>query len=1098
MRLASVFLLLPIFLSAQSPQASISGVLTDKQGAVIPGVEIVATDLETGVKTVTRTNEAGFYLLAPLPIGSYLVTAQTTGFRRHEQKGITLTTGQALELNIMLELGAVTESVTVLGEAPLLETRTSDASQLVESKTLEEMPLGDRRAMNVIEITGGAVFVDYDSGSKPNFSLAGGRTQSQMFWIDGGTGQNMRLGIGQIDIDPPVETLQEVKVMSNGFSAEFGGSAGGVIVATTKSGTNQVRGSLFEYLRNQVLDAPNFFAPVINDQKTKPSLRYNVFGGTVGGPIRRDQTFFFFAYEGSRRRDGSVRTLTVPSVLQRAGDFSRTFNVRGALVPIYDPATGRTEGSRTVRDPFPGNRIPADRFDPVGARLITFYPVPNRPPDDPAGANNFRGNDVTKLTRDNFVIKIDHNLSIKNKISVRYLYNSDISSAGSVYANPSADTVNDTDRHQQYWYGTWARILTSSLINEFRFTYGNRINHAHSKGLGQQWPSKLGIKGIPDDAFPQFQPAGYANLGSGTQDRRQFPIEQYHFVNNSTWVHGKHSVKFGAEVRPARNYELNRSLVSGRFVFNRPLTGQPNTSNTGDGAAGLLLGVLSRFEQRGTPVTDRSSSYLGGFIQDDWMVQRGLTLNLGLRWEADTPMVDANNRMNGFDMTAINPVSGTPGVVKFAGLNGWRTKPWDTDLNNLGPRFGFAWRPFGLKRTVVRGGFGIFYAHPFDRGQPTAASLGFETQTTLVTNDSGVALPYTLAGGIPPSQAQDLPRDDSFGAVPPRQTANVAVTFFESNRRAGYAQQFNLRIQHELPARTLVEIGYLGNLSRKLASTDLSIDQIRPELLGPGAGRWDRPFPQFSDVSISAPSLGNSSYHAGVVKAEKRFSRGLNILTTYTFAKFLDNCASGGGVLGDEGNAYSDFYNRRADYGPAENDIRSRFTWSSVYQVPFGPGRRFLRQHPLRHVLGNWSLGTVVTWQSAAPFTVRTQTNTTQAFSAGPLRADIIRDANLPSSERSLQRWFDTDAFRQPAQYQFGNQGINMLRGDSIAKINTSVIRNFRVAEREQLQFRGEFFNLLNHPDFGLPGRVFEGPGFGIINSARPARQIQLGVRLTF
>ena len=1099
MRLVFILLLVPAFLCGQSPDASISGVVTDKQGAVIPGVEVVATELNTSVKTATRTNEAGFYSLRPLPIGAYLVVAQHAGFRPHERKGITLTTGQALELNIPMEVGAVSERIVVTSEAPLLETRNSEASQLIESKTIEDMPLGDRRAMNLIEITGAAVFVDYELGSKPNFSLAGGRTQSQGFMIDGGTGQNMRLGVGQVDVDPPIETLQEVKVLMNAFSAEFGGSAGGVIITTTKSGTNRMRGSAFEYLRNQAFDAPNFFAPIADGKKQKPALRYNVFGGTLGGHIRRDRTFYFVSYEGSRRRDGSVRTLTVPTALQRSGDFSQTYNTRGVPMPIYDPGTGRTESGRSVRDPFAGNRIPANRFDPIGAKIITFYPLPNRAPDDPTGANNFRGNDVTKITRDNTIMKVDHNLGDKDKFTARYLFNTDNTSVNSVYANPSADTTSDQVRHYQFWYGSWTHIVTPTLINEFRVNYGNRIYHAHSKGLGEKWPSTLGIKGVPDDAFPQFVVAGYANLGAGTQDRRQFPITQHQFVNNTSWVRGKHTVKFGAEIRRSHNVETNRTLVSGKFTFNRPLTGSQGNSNTGDGAAGLLLGLLSQFQQRGTPMLDRHSWYLSGFVQDDWTVHRGLTLNIGLRWETDTPMADANDRFNMFDTKAINPVSGTPGVVKFAGVNGWRKQPWDPDWNNFGPRFGFAWRPFGLQKTVVRGGYGIFYSHPFDKGSPTAASLGFENSTTIVTNDNGVALPYSLSGGVPPTPTDKVVLDDSFGAMPLSQSATTAVTFFETNRRIGYSQQFNLQIQREFRGQTLVEVGYLGSVARKLPSDDLSINQVPPQLVGPGVGRAQRPYPQFSGVSVAVPTLGVSSYNAGVAKLQKRFSRGVNILATYTFAKLLDNCGSmGGGVLGDENSPYSNFYNRRADYGPAENDIRHRFTWSSVYQLPFGRGRAFLALHPLRHLVGNWSLGTVVTWQSGPPVTVRTQTNTTQASSAAAQRADVIRDPNLPSDQRTIYRWFDTDAFRQPATYQFGNQGVGLVRADGRVNINTSFIRNFNVTEGKQLQFRGEMFNIINHPNFGLPAHIFEGPGFGIISSARPARQIQFGLRLTF
>lgn len=1094
-----VTLLGGLHLLAQSPQASISGVVSDPQGAVVPNVEVTAAGVATGVRTTTRTNEAGFYSLRPLPIGDYTVAAHLAGFRRHLRDRINLTTGQSLELNITLELGAVAETVTVSARASLLETRNSDASQLVESQTIEDLPLGDRRAMNLIEITGGAVFVDYDSGSKPNFSLAGGRTQSQGFFIDGGTGQNMRIGIDQIDTDPPVESLQEVRIMANAFSAEYGGSASGVVIASTKSGTNQLRGSLFEYLRNQKLDAPHLFAPVADGVKQKPSLRYNVFGGTLGGPLRRDRTFYFFSYEGSRRRDGAVRTMTVPSELQKTGDFAQTYNARRFLVQMYDPATSRSEDGAVIRDPFPGNRIPASRLDPVALKVLPFYPSANRPADDIAGANNFRANDVTALTRDNYVIKIDHSLNSYNKLTARYLYNSDNVTGVSVFPNRAADTAADNRRHQQFWYATWTHIFGPAVLHEIRFTYGRRINHSYSRGFGGDWPSKLGFRGVPDDSFPRIAAAGFTALGAGTQERRQFPIQQYHIISHTSWVRSRHTFKFGAEIRPSLNYEIFRPSISGSFTFSRGYSGLPGNANTGSGLATLLLGVPTSFEQRETPLLDRRSWYLGGFFQDDWTARDGLTLNLGLRWELDTPLQDLNHRLNGFDPYAINPVSGTPGVVKFAGVDGYRTQMFDPDWNNLGPRFGFAWRPFGLRRTVLRGGFGIFYAHPFDRAVANVATLGFERSSALVLQDNHIGMPYTLAGGLPIRPLQEAVRNDSFGAVPVGQVPNQAVTFFEINRRTGYAQQFNLQIQHELRGSTLVELGYLGNLSRKLGSDNLSINQIPPWIVGPGrTGRQYRPFPQFSNVSILAPSLGVSSYHGGVLKVQKRFSRGFNLLSTYTWSKFLDNCSGGGATLGDEGSTYSNFYDRKMDWGPSENDVRHRFTLGTVYQLPFGRRRAYLRRHPARYLVGDWTVSGVATIQSGAPITVQTQTNSTNANSAGAQRADVLRDPNLPPDQRTVQRWFDTAAFAQPPQYQFGNQGIGLVRADGRINLNYSLIRMFPVGERKQLQFRGEFINLPNHPNLGNPGHQFEGAGFGIVSGARPARQIQLGLRLTF
>ena len=1083
----------------QSNQATVSGVVTDIQGAVIASTEITAGDTATGVKTTARTNDAGFYSLRNLPIGNYIVTAEHPGFRRYVREGLTLTTGQALGLDIRLELGAVSESVNVSASASILETRTSDVSQLVEAKSIEDIPLGDRRTMNIINITGAAVFVSYDNGGKPNFSLAGGRTQSQMFWIDGGTGQNMRLGIGQIDLDPPVETVEEVKILSNSYAAEYGGSAGGTIIATTKSGTNRFRGSLSEYLRNDKLDAPGFFAQVQNGQKIKAPLRYNVFGGTIGGPIIHDKTFFFFGYEGSRRRDGAIDTLTVPTDLQRSGDFSQTFNARGLAIPIYDPTTTRVEAGKTVRDLFPNNRIPANRLDPVALNILKFYPAPNRPPDNISGANNFRANYVTALTRDNITAKVDHNFGTKDKISGRYLYNSDNSANTSVFPDAAADTRADAIRHQQYWYGSWTHILSPSLINDFRFTYANRINHALTKGLGGKYPEKLGIDGVPDNAFPQFTAAGLSALGSNQQERRQYPIEQYQIVNNASWVRGKHSFKFGGEARPARNYEVNLPTASGAFGFATTPTGLPGSAATGVGLASLLLGFPTSFDARQTEVLDRSSWYLAGFAQDDWTVRGDLTINIGLRWETDTPIVDKNNRMNSFDLHAINPVSGTPGVVRFAGLNGFPKKPYRTDWNNFGPRFGFAWKPLGSQTTVVRGGFGIFFAHPFDSGQPSSASLGFELSSNLSSPDNGITAPFFLRNGVPGSlKAPEL--NDSFGAVAPGKQANTAVTFFDPQRATGYSQQFNLGVQHELPGAMVVEVSYLANLSRKLPNANITLNQIPPTILGPNhQSQADRPFPQFSNVTIVSPTFGVSSYHAGLIKFEKRFSHGFNVVSTYTYSKFLDNSFDGGGALGASGGPYSNYYNRRADYGPSDNDIRHRFTFSSVYELPFGTGRRFLSTNPLRYLAGDWAVGTVTTVQSGAPFTVTTQTNSTNSFSAGALRADVFRNPKLPSDQRTVSHYFDTDAFAQPAPFQFGNQGVNTLRAGGVVNFDFSLLRNFRITERTRFQFRGEFFNAFNHTDFGIPGRTFGGPGFGIVSSAaRPARQIQLGLRLTF
>jgi hypothetical protein len=944
-----------------------------------------------------------------------------------------------------------------------------------------------------MELQGASVFVSYASGERPYFSVGGGRGRSQNFIMDGGTAQTIRLGQSQVEVDPPVETLQEVKVLTNAFSAEYGGTAGGVIVMNTKSGTNRLHGSLFEYFRNEKLDAGNFFSPWVNGEKQRAPVRYNVFGGTISGPIRRNKTFYFLGDEAARRRDGTTIIMTVPTALERAGDYSRTFNSNGTLAVIYDPNTGTT----ATRTPFPGNRIPAARLDPVALNVIKAYPLANRAPDNIAGSNNFTANTVNVLDRDNLTAKVDHNFSDAHKLSGRFLWNRQDQGLRSVYADPGAEPT--TVRYSDGWnlLGSWTAILRPTLISEFRADHVMRTALVSSPSLGKGYPTRLGMSGIPDDAYPRFTVNGYTSLGSTQQRRDQTPIGQIHFSETLTWIRGTHSIRFGADARRSRNRDLRHQLASGSFSFTRALSGLTGQNTTGNGAASLLLGAPSGFSAFRPPVIDRSSWYFAGFVQDDWQISRNLVLNLGLRWELDTPFTTEGNILNGFDMTAINPVSRTPGVVKFAGANGHPTSPHDTDWNNLAPRVGFAWKPFGSTNTVVRAAFGIFYAAPYDGGGVgTSAVLGYGEQLVIPAGDDGTPVSFRLSEPIPVRRVRSN-LDDSFGAVPVGTTPNTAVTFFERRRRTGYSQQMNFSIQRALSASTMLEVSYLGNLSRKMPGSQLSINQVRPELLVPGNNQSRRPFPQFSDVLIESPPLGVMNYHAFVAKAQRRFSRGFNFLATYTFAKALDNTNSISG-LGNEGSEYSNFYNRRADYGASENDIRQRVTMSLVYQIPYGAGRRFGSRGMTGKVLGGWSVSTVLVWHTSPPFTVRTANNTTQSFSAGALRADVLRNPNLPSSERSVVRWFDTSAFAQPAVNRFGNQGVNIVRAAGRSSVNASLLRDFPIREGLRLQLRAEAFNLLNHANFGLPGQILGNPDFGIVNSAAAPRQMQLGVRAVF
>jgi hypothetical protein len=733
-------------------------------------------------------------------------------------------------------------------------------------------------------------------------------------------------------------------------------------------------------------------------------------------------------------------------------------------------------------------------LDPVALRVVNYFPRPNRAADNAAGAGNFRVNSVTAITSDFLLAKVDYSLNDRSKFTGRYLGFRQDTNPANIYPDPGADTASHNRGRSQYGHGSWIKVAGFARINDLRYTYVNRVSLMRSGGLGGNYPEKIGLTGVDPRAFPRFQFGGsYSPLGSTIQERRQFPIEQHQVVDNLTWVRGRHALKTGGEARYSRNNEIDLDSVSGIFKFDAQPTGNP--------LASLLVGFPLAFSQNATSTLDRHSWYFSGFLKDDWSATTSLTLNLGLRWEMDTPMIDANLRMNGFDAAAINPVSGTSGVVKFAGVNGYPARPYRFDWNNFGPRFGFAWKAPGSQSTVIRGGYGIFFAHPLDSVQALSAALGYSVSALLVSPDNGITAPFRLRDGVPAISVP--PRDDTFGVVQAGQSTSTPVSYFERDRVSGYSHQFNLTMQRELHGSVVVEVSALGNLGRKLASANLNINQIRPEILGPNhRSQADRPFPQYSSVTLLAPSLGISNYYAGQLKVEKRLSHGLNLVSSYTWSKFLgntnDTANPSAGSLGQNNGPYSDYYNRRADYGPLESDVEHRFIFSAIYELPFGKGQsRMTRGIPAR-LAGGWTIATLTSYQSGVPLTAVTNSDSTKAFPAGAQRADVARNPNLPANERSVTHWFDTDTFSQPALFQFGNQGLGVIRSGGWFNSDFSLLRSVEVTEHARLQLRGEFFNAFNHTAFGPPGVIFGTAAFGVVSVAAPPRQIQVGVRLLF
>ncbi|MCB1019758.1 MAG: TonB-dependent receptor [Acidobacteria bacterium] len=1066
----------------QGSTGSITGIVSDASSARLPGAAIEVRNLETGVAISASANEAGEYTVPLLQPGRYQLTARMDGFRTYSQTGLVIELGRVTRLDIALELGQVSETVEVVGSAPLLESESSTVGQFIENKTVTDMPLNGRRAGELVALMGNAVTIS-KGVIRPRISVAGGRGDQQQWMIDGVNASNVGLENPQALFNPPVEAVQEMRVQQNGYSAEFGNSSGGVITISTRSGTNDLHGALYEFVRNEKVDARNFFAA------DKAPLRWNVFGFAVGGPIIKNKTFFFVHNEWQKQRIGVTQTLTVPTALQRAGDFSGTTNAAGALTRIFDPYSG------TTRTQYANNVIPASQLDPVAVNLMAFYPEPNRAASNLAGANNFVGNRTNALNLSTLTLKIDHVFSQKDRFTFRHILHDFPTNNTAVFARPEADpSGNTSDRRAFSYLFTEMHNFAPTVINEVRANIQPRRFTTFPLDYDAGWPQQLGLQGVTGTAFPRVNASGFTALGATNHGRIQQPIWDHHFVDSLSWFKGAHSVKMGGEFRYSRNAEDFNQWESGVLTFQPQGTNLPGTGNTGNALASMLAGWVHRGQVRKLDRVDRHASYYAAFVQDDWKVRSNFTLNLGLRWETHTPRVDANNRQNGFDPTATNPVCDCPGVITFAGLDGQGRTIYDGDYNNFGPRVGLAWQPFGHNKTVVRSGYGIFFGPPVPGSNNMAA--GFSIDGDFLTPDNGRTAPFLLQNGFPSVARADL--GPAFGAVAPGESPIFSPQFIDKNRQLGYSQMWNLSIQHTLGASTIFEASYLGNVGHKLPGPSIAVNQVDPSLWRSGNMQALRPFPQFNAVTSVAPMWGNSSYHGLNLKLEKRFSHGLNFLANYTYAKFIDDTYSGQ-EAGESDLAMQNLYDRAAEKALSGNDVRNRLVWSSVYEIPLGKGRAMLNQGPLAMILGGWNFGTIVTLQQGSPMGLTTQTNGLgSAFTPGPQRVNVLRDPALPSGEQTVERFFDTDAVAAPGTLVFGNSSRALLTGPGIINFDVSMLKNHSWGERYNVQFRFEAFNFFNRANFNEPGRALGAPTFGVISSAADPRSLQFGLKFAF
>jgi hypothetical protein len=1148
-----VLLLATVAMSAwaQTALGTLTGTVTDPQKAPAPNVEIAARNTGTSLLYKATTNESGTYVIQNVPAGNYEVTAKGAGFKQTRQTGVTVEVAQRFRLDIELQLGDVADRIDVVAEIPRIQTEDSSLGTVVEQKRIEDLPLNGRHVFNLVKVVAGVVprsnatdgFAEVNNQTFSQMRINGGPAYGNQFFLDGVS--NTAAVHNEISVVPMVDSVLEFRVETNALKAEYGQTAGGVVNAVTKSGTNQFHGSLYEFLRNDALDARNAFStqPDPRTGRTKQVLRYNQYGGTVGGPLwipkiynGQNRTFFFAGWEQWLwRSTGNPQIGTVATPEQRAGDFSRTFDARSALIPIYDPATtaNNPAGSGFVRQLFPGNIIPSSRFDSLAVKVLPFMPAANARPTDPVtNINNFVS--LAKSTSNQTVssTRLDHRINDGSTLFFRYSFTwNTLQNAGwGLGAADPAARNDQRDNHNAVL--TWTKTIGTSMVNDLRFGITRQYLPFLHPSFDQGWPARLGYPSIiPQDTFPPVQISNFLTVGNPNFSGGLRAQNIGQVVEQVSFIRGKHSFKAGLDFRDWRLSFINRLNPSGNFSFTPALTGNPlSPAGNGFGLATFLLGEVSSGTLGFRPFFQSRAQPLGTYFQDDWKVTSRLTLNLGIRYDVSFGFNELHNRRSNFEAFQTNPETRLPGALVYSGVNGVPRSPINVDRNNFGPRVGFAWAPGNDGKTAIRGGYGLIYL-PIESGAlvpDNLNSLGFSVDTQFVPAGGGPVRAFKFAEG-PPAILQPL---GPAGGPSAFRGQNVRAQ--ASNSPTGYMQQWNFAIQRAIFGGWTMQAAYVGSKGTKLFGGNYDLNQLDPQFYSLGLTLQDqvpnpffgqistgalsgrtvarsqllRPFPDYLQVTTWANPNLSSIYHSLQISAEKRFSAGLSMLLSYTKAKLITGCSAiGGGNSGDActGEFRLGRFNQRLDRGIDQDDIASRMLVSGVYELPFGKGRPLLSSlHPVANgILGGWQMNGIGTFQSGLPLAVRGANNFT-----GINFPDVLRDPTLPASQRTPVRWFDTEAFRNPANFIIGNapRSLPRTRGPGLTDISFSLFKTFQFRERFRLEARGELFNALNTVNYNAPNVTFTpnaagqnvNANFGRVLSSLEARRVQVGLRLAF
>jgi hypothetical protein len=1112
-----LLVLCPASTFAQSFNAQITGTVKDPSGAVVPGVRLTATNLSTKTAYSTTSNEEGIYRFPTLPPAQYSVTCTVTGFKKFSQGPITLQVAQIFELDIALASGEVSEEITITAAPPPLETETATIGQVVTTRSIENLPLNIRDPLALVALTPGVILgSNFGNGGgndvgrnffKSDFNVGGGRSGSQEILIDGAPDTTPDINRGVIN--PPVDSVQEFKVQAQSFDAQFGRTSGGIVNLVTKSGGSDYHGVVYDFERHSVLDANNWF----NNRSGRPlpSFQRHQFGGNVGGPILKQKWFAFGDFEGLRQGYPQTSIGTVPTALQRAGDFSRTTLANGSLITMYDPNTVTTlQNGTRQRSPFAGNAIPATRFNPVAAAVLPYYPLPNLPGDAGTGQNNYFFSDNSILNSNKYDLRTDANFTENTRMFVRFSRQEDIRQVPGTLPLPVGGGRNTTDHYTQA-VADLTHVFSPTLVADVQTSFTRALAYQYGRSQGFDltslgFPSSFAALGT---YFPVLNIGDITGTSNGGDAFFQFqPRNVWSTLGSISWQHGKHAIKFGGDWRVLDFNEGQNPSVTGTFGFTRAYTQGPNavqaSNNSGYGLASFLLGDVSSGSINAINPISTQGLYYAAFVQDDWKVSDKLTINAGLRWELGIGDREKYNRLAYFDPTATNPLYASAGLPNVTGTLKWigQENPSNqqaTDYLNFGPRIGFAYS-FD-KKTVVRGGYGIFFLPRNIQGNGDGAVEAVRTTSMVASLDGNITPFNTISNPYPSGILPALNDRDPLANI----GSSIAAPMY--GFRNGYSQTWSFGIQRELFWGMILDAHYWGSKSTRLP-VSWNINQLPDQYLALGSHLNDSlanpffglinngtalsartttrqqllsPFPQYTAITQVFVPAGNSTFEAGTFSVERRLSSSLTFQANYTRSKAIDDVRTP-----------NDFYNRHLEKSLSAFDAPNQFRFNGVWYIPYGHNRAYGKSSNAvaNFILGGWNLNGIITIQSGFPVSIT--------------RTAVSNGTPAALDNPTIAQWFKTNTFTVAPTYTYGNVGpfLPDVRTDATQNVDAVLAKTFTASIHDHAittQFRSEFYNLFNHPQFAAPNGTITSQSFGVITAmANSARDLQFGLKVNF